>query len=60
MAHFGPVGTPLPDYREVEDFDPDDEELPESPPDVVAMLGVDPADLFPSEEDAPKAETAAT
>jgi hypothetical protein len=47
MAHFGAVGTPLPDPRidPDGDFDPDDEELPESPPDVVMMLGFDPKDM---------------
>lgn len=45
MAHFGPVGTPLPDESDwTDDPDPDDEELDETPPDVIAMLGFDPLD----------------
>lgn len=39
QAHFG-VGTPLP--ASAVDLDPDDEELPVTPPDVVTALGFDP------------------
>lgn len=42
----GSVETPLPDWRLMpEEEDPDDEELPESPPEIVAMLGFNPADI---------------
>jgi hypothetical protein len=41
-AHFGAVDAPLPDWRKIDDPDPDDE-LIETPPDVIAMLGFDPA-----------------
>lgn len=41
-AHFGSVDAPLPDWRKIDDPDPDDE-LIETPPDVIAMLGFDPA-----------------
>lgn len=51
-VHFGPVGQPLPDWRkarteidEGQTDDDDDELLPETPPDVVAMLGFDPLEL---------------
>lgn len=42
QAHFGVVGAPLPALAA--DPDPDDELLPETPPDVKAMLGFDPLD----------------
>ncbi len=39
----GPVGDRDPvAWKKVDDFDPDDEELEETPKDVVAMLGFDP------------------
>lgn len=46
-VHFGEAGNPLPDWREasIEDVDPDDEELEDTPPDVIAMLGFDPKEL---------------
>lgn len=44
MAHFGSVGNALPRWRGTEDTDPDDEQLPETPSDVVGMLGFDPAE----------------
>jgi len=44
QAHFGVVGAPLPAPSATpdDDPDPDDEELPETPADVIAMLGFDP------------------
>lgn len=48
-VHFGEVGAALPDWRAdpdvINDEDPDDELLPETPEDVVAVLGFDPLDL---------------
>lgn len=42
-ARFGSATAPLPDWRAAEDIDdPDDEEI-ETPPDVIDMLGFDPA-----------------
>ena len=42
-AHFGTADAPLPEVvAEDDDFDPDDEEI-ETPPDVIMMLGFDPA-----------------
>ena len=42
-ARFGSADTPLPDNTTAPDEpDPDDEELDETPPDVIAMLGFDP------------------
>ena len=54
-AHFeGSTGEEWKDFDEV---DPDDEELDETPADVVMMLGFDPKDAdeddVPSEQDAP-------
>ena len=45
MAWFGKAGAKPVDWRKVDDddIDPDDEEI-ETPPDVVAMLGFDPAE----------------
>jgi len=42
--HFGDVDNPLPDWRKegINEIDSDDEELSETPPDVIAMLGFDP------------------
>ena len=46
FIHFGPLGQALPKWRDdVDDFeddDPDDEELAETPEDVIAILGFDP------------------
>lgn len=46
---FGSVAQPLPDWREndsvSQDYDPDDELMPETPLDVVEILGFDPADI---------------
>ena len=44
MAHFGFVGNPLPPLTEDTDEDLDDEELAETPPEVVMILGWDPLD----------------
>ncbi len=56
QAHFGEVRAPLPDWRKDKtkrhSERDDDEELAESPPDVVTMLGFDPLDLE-DEETAP-------
>ena len=45
--HFGEVGSALPDWRasQESDEDPDDEELDETPEDVIAVLGFDPKEL---------------
>lgn len=47
-AHFGTAETPLPAVTEDDapDADGNDEELAETPPDVVEMLGFDPRELF--------------
>lgn len=53
-THFGAVNAALPDWREhaeTTDGDPDDEQLRETPADVVAALGFDPAE-FATEEGA--------
>ena len=43
-AHFGSADALLPkDWRDIPDPDADDNLLPETPPDVVKMLGFDPA-----------------
>lgn len=46
-VHFGHVGKELPDWRNDDtlntEADPDDEQV-ETPEDVVAVLGFDPAD----------------
>lgn len=43
-AQWGEAGAPVPDTWKVHpDPDPDDEELSQTPPDVVAMLGFDPS-----------------
>jgi hypothetical protein len=42
MAHFGTADDKPIDWSAMNDADPDDEELEESPPDVVMMLGFDP------------------
>lgn len=43
-ARFGNADVPLPNWRKakIEDGPDDDEELPETPEDVVKMLGFDP------------------
>ena len=42
-AHFGSADAPRVDWRKApDDDDPDDEEI-ETPPDVIKMLGFDPA-----------------
>jgi 8-oxo-dGTP pyrophosphatase MutT (NUDIX family) len=53
-VHWGNADTPLPDWREdeTEQVDPDDEELAETPPDVIDMLGFDPLDAEDDETDA--------
>jgi hypothetical protein len=44
-AHFGSAGDALPDWREEDVGDDDsDDELEETPEDVVEMLGFDPKD----------------
>ena len=40
--HFGSERAT--DWRKVPDPDPDDEPLPETPPEIVAVLGFDPRD----------------
>ena len=43
QAHFGSAGAPLPKGGiGDDDIDPDDEELAETPQDVIDMLGFDP------------------
>lgn len=46
-AHFGNAESPLPDWRKEAPADEadDDEELPETPSDVTAMLGFDPLEF---------------
>lgn len=45
QAHFGTAKETPPNFRTQEpDEDADDEEMAETPPDVVAMLGFDPLD----------------
>lgn len=45
-AHFGSVGAPVPNWREYDEPDPDDELLPDgTPQDVIMMLGFDPREL---------------
>jgi len=44
-AHWGNAEEPLPDWRGSIDEDPDDEEMENTPPDVIAMLGFDPKDM---------------
>jgi hypothetical protein len=47
-VHFGSVNAPLPDWRQndalLDEQDPDDQEMKETPPDVVSILGFDPKD----------------
>lgn len=43
-ARFGTAETPLPKWRdEPDEDDPDDDDEIETPPDVIEMLGFDPA-----------------
>jgi hypothetical protein len=42
-AHFGTAAKDAVDWRKETDEDPDDTELAVTPPDVVKMLGFDPA-----------------
>ena len=42
---FGDTPASDADITDFEDFDPDDELLPVTPPDVVAILGFDPLEL---------------
>lgn len=42
-VHFGHVGAPLPTPGAYDSADPDDELLPETPPEICLMLGFDPA-----------------
>lgn len=47
-AHYGDVDTPAPDWRDkklVDKSADDDEQLAETPDDVVSMLGFDPLEL---------------
>jgi len=44
-AFFGSASKPPPDWRGSEDFDPDDDDMDETPPDVVSMLGFDPKEF---------------
>ena len=53
MAHFGFVGNPLPAVTEDTEEDPDDEELAETPPEVVMILGWDPLDDDEDGDDQP-------
>lgn len=50
-VYFGEPDAPPVDWRKgtAVDEDPDDEELQETPPDVIAILGFDPKDLDPSD-----------
>ena len=45
-AHFGPISDAKPDWRdnEASAIDPDDDEMSETPTDVIEMLGFDPLD----------------
>lgn len=52
-AWFGTATTPLPDPAGGDEDDPDDEELDETPPDVLAMLGFDPKDMADDGADPP-------
>ena len=42
VALFGKVGSPLPDWRDLDIPDLDDVELEKTSPDIVVMLGFDP------------------
>lgn len=43
-ARFGSADEKPVDWKKAPDADPDDEQLAETPADIVAMLGFDPAD----------------
>lgn len=43
-VRFGNVDPATTDWRDAPDDDPDDEQLDETPSDVVGMLGFDPAE----------------
>lgn len=51
-VHFGSVDAPKANWREYDEPDPDDEQLDETPSDVVMMLGFDPAEPDDETEDA--------
>lgn len=55
-VHFGSADKPPADWRDEPDDDDPDDELVETPPDVVAMLGFDPVELEGADAaaDAPK------
>lgn len=47
-VHFGQINSPPGDWREEapdDDRDPDDEEMAETPADVIEVLGFDPLDF---------------
>lgn len=52
---FGDSGDAAPDWRSdkalEDEVDPDDELLPETPPDVIDMLGFDPRDVDEDDKD---------
>ncbi len=50
-AHFGKVLEEGQSHPQMDDVDPDDEELEQSPPEVTAALGFDPKDID-NEDDA--------
>ena len=52
-VHFGAADTPLSKGSVEEEPDPDDDELAETPSDVVAMLGFDPLDMDDTEDAEP-------
>jgi hypothetical protein len=55
--HFGNAGSGLPEpLPEKDDIDPDDEQLAETPKDVVMMLGFDPATIEGFDDEATDAE----
>ncbi len=47
-------------WRNVDEEDPDDEELDETPADVIMMLGFDPKHMDDDEDDVPSPENAGT
>lgn len=55
-VHFGSPGQ-RPNWREVEDEDPDDEELEETPEAVIMMLGFDPKRMDDDDDAPPTAPT---
>jgi ADP-ribosyltransferase exoenzyme len=56
-VHFGSPGSPRPNWREVDDEDPDDEELDETPEAVIMMLGFDPKHMDEPDPDEPQQPT---